>query len=238
MLLRRWLGGGSRCGGKARSLRPGGLRSIRACWPSTSPSVASLRYLADPMVQGPELATGSSIAACSSAAVVKLQQALPARLLGPEPDPDEGLLVSARSSRRLLAHPSPGQLATLAPASQIRRGVLTIYGVLEAVNSRRWPVRSSYPPLQMKALSTFFAFAASIGAACSDKVPGGPSLLSLDGWPQYCLSAGRYAKKSGWGQHLGLDTSLDIHWLARHAVVFCSSRVAEPGASALASQTQ
>uniref|UniRef100_A0ACB8F3J5 Uncharacterized protein n=1 Tax=Sphaerodactylus townsendi TaxID=933632 RepID=A0ACB8F3J5_9SAUR len=34
--------------------------------------------------------------------------------------------------------------------------------------------------------------------------------------------AGRYAKKSGWGQHLGLDTSLDIHWLARRGMLWPS----------------
>uniref|UniRef100_A0ACB8F6P5 Uncharacterized protein n=1 Tax=Sphaerodactylus townsendi TaxID=933632 RepID=A0ACB8F6P5_9SAUR len=32
--------------------------------------------------------------------------------------------------------------------------------------------------------------------------------------------------KPGWGQHLGIDTSLDIHWLAqaRHVVVFSALR--------------
>uniref|UniRef100_A0ACB8G586 Uncharacterized protein n=1 Tax=Sphaerodactylus townsendi TaxID=933632 RepID=A0ACB8G586_9SAUR len=34
--------------------------------------------------------------------------------------------------------------------------------------------------------------------------------------------AGHYAKKSGWGEHLGLDTSMDIHWLARQGMMWPS----------------
>uniref|UniRef100_A0ACB8G3P5 Uncharacterized protein n=1 Tax=Sphaerodactylus townsendi TaxID=933632 RepID=A0ACB8G3P5_9SAUR len=32
--------------------------------------------------------------------------------------------------------------------------------------------------------------------------------------------AGRCAKKSGWGEHLGLDTSVDIRWLARRGMMW------------------
>uniref|UniRef100_A0ACB8FGN0 Uncharacterized protein n=1 Tax=Sphaerodactylus townsendi TaxID=933632 RepID=A0ACB8FGN0_9SAUR len=54
-------------------------------------------------------------------------------------------------------------------------------------------------------------------------------LLPLFGWLATALFTGLgcYAKKSGWGQHLGLDTSLDIHWLAMRTGMRWSSLLFE-----------